>query len=788
MKKTNKLVLSVSLILIGFYSFALPIRDIKVKAKNVITFDSDLALFYVGSKVGMELDRTQVSRDIKALSESQRFSFVDVEIEKTSAGDGWVVTYVVEVKPRLMRPVIVLGADNIGENKVREWLELETGDAVDDAIMALKSRNVLENYKKRWYFDTRIKWDISTEPTNGYATVTVKITEGDRGSIRKLEFSGNTYKPPSFWQKFKAGLRHKKAVSPYSVPPEELNDALKERVWNIFSFITKRGSYNADELENDKSVIRRLYLEHGYLDVDVKEPQVSLIKPQRLKVVYPLAEGEQYKIGSLSIEGASIFPVSNLMALVKIKQGDVASISAIEATANAIRDHYQMQGYMRTQVKPDIKPHRNEAVVDILFKIEEGSKVFVRFIEIKGNTRTKDNVLRRELTVFPGEIYNQVEARRSERILQNLGFLDNVKSYPRETLDQNKDDIVFEVEEGRPGQFMVGAGYSSVDELLGFLELSHGNVDIFAPPYFTGGGEKLRLRAQMGTSREDYLLSFVEPWFMGRKLSLGVDLYEWRNDNLSDYYNEQRIGGALTLGKPLKTWFQRVNLKYSLERITLYHIPTNAVERIQDEKGSQYESTMRLTFIHDTRNSPFVPTSGNRTTVSGRLSGGPLDFDTDVYGFEAETISFFPTIFDHTLSVRLWVEVVDEYGNQEDVPIFDRLFLGGAQTLRGFKYRHVSPYEEDEPIGGKSAALGTIEYTIPIYKKYLRFATFYDIGNAWMDAYDFKLDEYCSDVGIGLRIDLPGFPIRFDYAWPLEISGDVSRTSARLNFWMGYGF
>ncbi len=747
-----------------------------------------MVLTYVGSKKGMELDKMQISRDIKALSESQYFSFVDVEVEKSKNDDGWIVTYVVEVKPRLMRPVIVQGAENVGEKRVREWLELEIGDSVDDAIMALKVRNVLENYKKKWFFNTKIKWDIVTNPTNGYATVTLDVQEGDRGSIRKLEFPGNTYQPPSFWQKIKAGLKRQKAVSPTSVPPEDLDEALKERVWNIFSFITKRGTYDPAEIDNDRTVIRKLYLDRGYLDVEVKEPQVSMIKANRLKVSYPIVEGAQYRIGSISITGASIFPITNLMQLVKIKPADVASMAAIEDSASAIRDHYQMQGYVRTSVKPELKPHLNEAVVDITFKIEESSKVYVRYIDIKGNTRTKDNVLRRELTVFPGEIYNQVEARRSERILQNLGFLNSVKSYPRETLDPTKDDIVFEVEEGRPGQFMVGAGYSSVDELIGFVELSHGNIDLFSPPYFTGAGQKLRLRAQMGTSREDYLLSIVEPWFMGRKLSLGVDLYDWKNDNLSDYYSEQRIGGAVTLGKPLKTWFQRVNLKYSLERITLYDMSTNAIERIQEEKGTKYVSTMRLTFIHDTRDSPFIPTRGNRTTLSGRLSGGPLDFDTEVYGFEAETISFFPTIFDHTLSMRLWGEVIEEYGSQKDVPIFDRLFLGGAYNLRGFKYRRVSPYEEGEPIGGKSAALGTIEYTIPIYKKYLRFATFYDIGNVWLDAYDFRLDEYCSDIGIGIRIDLPGFPIRFDYAWPLEISGDVRRTSARLNFWMGYGF
>jgi outer membrane protein insertion porin family len=399
-------------------------------------------------------------------------------------------------------------------------------------------------------------------------------------------------------------------------------------------------------------------------------------------------------------------------------------------------------------------------------------------------------VIRRELTVYPGEVYNQVQVKRGERILQNLGFFSKVSSYPRETIDPSRDDLVYEVEEGRTGQFSIGAGYSSIDELMGFAEMSQGNFDLFNWPHFTGDGQKLRLRTQFGKQREDYELSFVEPWFLGRKLSLGVDFYDNKLSNLSDYYNQQRFGSAVTIGKPLNWYFfHRVDVRYSLERITIFDVSSNATEMIQSQEGSRNVSTLKPTFIHDTRNNIFVPTRGNKTTLSARLSGGPLGFDTDVYGFEAETTSYFPVIFDHVLSLRVWGATVQEYGNDDDVPLFDRLFLGGARNLRGFKYRYVAPYQDGEPIGGKTAGLGTIEYTVPVYSDIVRVAGFYDIGNVWLDAFDFDVLKYCSDIGIGVRIDVPGFPIRLDYAWPLEISGDdIQRTSARFNFWLGYGF
>jgi outer membrane protein insertion porin family len=327
-----------------------------------------------------------------------------------------------------------------------------------------------------------------------------------------------------------------------------------------------------------------------------------------------------------------------------------------------------------------------------------------------------------------------------------------------------------------------------VDEIIGFVEVSQANFDIFNWPYFTGDGQKLRLRTQFGSQTEDYSISFVEPWFLDRKLSLGVELYDTVRRNLSDYYTEQRIGGAVTLGKPLPGFFQRANLTYRLERISIYSLASNAIPRIANEEGNYLDSSLKLALVHDTRDNVFVPQRGNKSTLSARASGGPLGFDVNVYDLEAEMMQYFPAIFDHVLSLRLWAETVQEYGDNDDVHIFDRLFLGGPKTLRGFKYRYVSPYEDGEPIGGKSGAMGTLEYTIPLYKKIFRAAAFYDIGNVWLDAFDFNLPQYCSDAGIGLRLDVASFPIRVDYAWPLEISGGVSRTAPRFNFWIGYGF
>lgn len=783
--KIRCLLFSAVLVTFPLMISAAVIKDITVKCRDIKIQNPDFVLAYTNVRVGDAVDQQQISRDVKSLLATGRFSFVDAEL--TPISDGYVLTYIVDIKPILGQSIKVSGADAMGQKHIKKWLELEIGDPVNDAIMTMQARNVISEYQKRFYFNTKVSWSIDVNPDTGFAVVHVTVEEGNRASLRKINFEGNTYVTPSLFQRFINGLTKRKPVDKQSVPPEELRNAVKDQLWNIFSFITRRGVYSPDVLQSDCDVFRMIYQNHGYLDAEIGEPRVFEYKPQKLEATFPIREGSQYRIGSITLTGVTLFPESNLWALIKIKTNDIASMNGIYHTSADLRNYYQSRGYLRSMVKPLLSPHPREPIVDIQFDVTESQLIYIRYIDIHGNTRTKDNVIRREILVYPGQVYDQVRIKHSERILKNLGFFEYVKSYPRKTRDYAKDDLIFDVEEKRTGQFMVGAGYSSIDEIIGFVELSQGNFDLFGWPHFTGGGQKIRIRAQLGTQREDYQLSFVEPWFLGRKLSLGVDAYDTTRDYLSDQYDQQVIGAAVTIGKPLKGFFRRADLRYSLERITIFDVATNAIERIQNEEGSRIASSLRLTLTHDTRDNVFIPTRGNKTSLSGHISGGPLNFDTDVYGFEAESRTYVPLWFHHVFSLRLWAEVVKEYGDDADVPIFDRLYLGGARTLRGFKYRYVCPYEEDEPIGGKSGAMASAEYTIPIIHM-VRFTMFYDIGNVWLDAYDFDLLNYSSDAGIGVRLDIPGFPVRLDYAWPLEISGDVVRTSARFNFRLGYGF
>jgi outer membrane protein insertion porin family len=450
-----------------------------------------------------------------------------------------------------------------------------------------------------------------------------------------------------------------------------------------------------------------------------------------------------------------------------------------------------------------VKPTGGEGVVDVELAVEEGALCRIRNIEIEGNERTRDKVMRRELLVAPAEIFDEVKVRRSEKRLQNLGFFSDVRSYPRETGTPGESDLIFEVAEQKTGQFMAGAGFSSVDQLVGFVEISQGNFDLRGWPTFTGGGQKLRARAQWGSDQENYSLSFVEPWFLDRKLSLSLEGYSTQHDY--EGYDVSRRGGSVGIGKALPG-ANRVEIKYSLEKSRIVDVTdTNAYV---DPAGQPFyftnqedavESSVRVTFTHDSRDNYFIPTRGMRATASGRISGGILGFDTDTYGLEGRVIQHVPLWFRHVLSLEVMAQVVDAYGDTPEVPLSDRLFIGGPMTVRGYEYRDMGPKATrtavstngttsvyTRPIGGQTLAMASAEYTIPVVTR-VRLAAFFDIGNVWEEPYDVDFGNLGSSAGIGIRLDMPFFPMRFDYAWPVKKDSDLTEEEP-FSFSVSYGF
>lgn len=788
------------------------VKEIAFEQVGLVPVDTNAVLAFTSIRLGQDITRVELTRDVDELKKSGRFSFVAAQI--ADAGSGVRVVYQLNQKPRITR-IEVTGAEELGNTKVRTLLELGQGDLVDEATLEFRKLKVEEEYAKKMMPGAKVTGKIETDPLTGLCVVKITVDEGAKAHVRKISFPGfddaMTNQHRSFWSRFK---RNEQPVSsgrttmlPFfsfgmsggsteeiavkmtdkeALDADDLRDAMKQKKKGFWSFISGSGTYSPDDLDTDCETLRRMFQDRGMLDARVGPAQIGAQGKDYLDVEVPIRPGPVYRVGSVKVSGVTtnIYKPADVEVLVTNKTGQLASMSSLESTARALRQKYSGNGYIATRCSPVITPRADGSpVVDVEFQVTEGRKAYIGVVNIRGNKLTQDRVIRREISVLPDEPYSEMKLRTSENRLRGLGYFSFVGSTPQETADPGKYDINFDVEEQRTGNMLVGVGLSSIDNVMGFFELSQGNFNISDwPP--TGAGQKLKLRGQIGSRRNDVDISFVEPWFLDRRLSLGVDLFR-SDEHYSDDYRLLTLGGRVTLGRPLGA-FNRLNLSYGLQNYDVYDVEDDASDIIKAEEGERLKSALTLELVRDTRDNPFIPTRGMRASASAQLAGGPLGADTDLYSFKLQATRYIPLWMDHVFSVRGAWFTVDHYGDSDTVPIFDRFFLGGARTIRGFKHRDVGPKDEnEEPIGGLTSEMLSLEYTIPVVEK-VRFAVFYDIGMVYEDAFELSTDALNSDWGLGVRFDVPGFPIRLDYAFPLE-TDEFNDGGGRFQFSIGFG-
>ncbi len=760
------------------------VRTIDVQKKGGGSFDRGFVLAHTRVKTGQEFNASEVSSDVRQLLDTGKFTSVTASVKELS--DGVKVIFTVQPKLRLAERPTFRGVHELSQRKVRKLLDFKKGDLIDDQTVGIAVHKVLDKYREESYPNATATWKLARLTNqNDVATLTIKFNEGEQAYVKNIDVIGND-----------------------SISTSTLRKALeKPSPFNPFRWFFKK-HYERYRLATVAEGVKRVYMDHGFLDVAATTDVIVREKEKNRKIetaLVTVVEGDVYHIGNIELKGITKFPKNELQNLVYLKSGDVASLGGIENTAKRLQAYYGDRGYLNSRVKYFLMPRKGAKVVDILFSINEGELVRIRNIIIRGNTRTRDKVIRREMLVYPGETYNQTRVQRSKRRIKNLGFFQNVQVLPQKTNDPHEQDLVFDVAEKRTGQFMLGAGFSSVDHLMGFIELSQGNFDLFGWPNFTGGGQKLRLRAQIGSTRQDYDLSFIEPWFLDRKLRLGFNLYS--HDRSYDDYDVETKGSSISIGKALPG-ANRVTLRYSIEDSKITDVSdTNVYYELDSydfdtDTGTPYyfeseqdrtKSTLTIALQHDTRNNPFVPTHGNKIKGFYSFSGGPLGFDTEMQDIGLKTASYIPLWFGHVFSVRSRFEFIEPMGDTETIPLADKLFLGGGRTLRGFNYRDVGPkvirkLDNDEyyarSYGGQSLFMVNLEYTIPIVKG-VRLAGFYDTGNVWADTYTIDLGDLASSYGIGIRLDMPGFPIRIDRAWVIDYDDDYTE-SDKWVIWIGY--
>jgi outer membrane protein insertion porin family len=765
-----------------------PLAQAQNKAPNVVEIDVQYAgaatvakerlLANMRTRVGQPYSEQTVEEDIRNLYATG--NVVNVRIFGEPKGDGVKVIVVLQAKARVTA-VEIQGVQQFKLSRIREKLGVKEGDTASEAAMEADRQKILDYYAGKGYSDVEVAYKLDSNDNQGTARVLYTVNEGGKTAIKTVRFEGNS-----------------------KVSTSDLKGVIKTRKYRtLLSPILKTGRLNQDQLSEDAAAIREFYQNRGFSDVQVREPVVNRLNG-KVEIVFQITEGAPYKVGKVTFRGGRLFPETEFQRVTRLRSGAFYSPAAVQADIKALQDLYGGRGYVDFQSGARPSPG-GDHITDLTYTMEEGAPAYVGRINITGNTRTKDKVVRRELALAPGEVFSTVRLDASKARLNNLNYFSKVDLYPSETGNPAERDLNVVLEEKRTGSLNFGAGFSSVDSLLGFAEITQGNFDAGRWPNFTGGGQKFRTRVQYGAQRKDVVISLTEPYFLDRKLSVGGELFYHDNSFNSNLYSSQSMGFDLSARKPL-TEFAFGRLGYRVEQVQLRDVDATQVpQEVTDlrKAGALVKSQIYGGVTYDTRDSLFLTRKGERLDFSTFVTGGPLTGDIQIYGFNAEASKYFLFKWDTILTLNAQAGVVDFWGSDSSklgVPLYDRLFLGGANDMRGFRFRRVGGRggkdvgkrivdpTTQEPLGGQTLARLTAEYTAPVIDK-VRAAVFYDAGFVNADPFDFSGSAFNADAGIGLRLDLPIGPVRIDYGVPLKIDpafGDSKR--GRFQFNVGYQF
>ena len=514
--------------------------------------------------------------------------------------------------------------------------------------------------------------------------------------------------------------------------------------------------------------------------------------PEYVNVDFKLSEGEPYKVGKVSVSGSTVYTAEELLPLILLSAGEVFSQALEQQSVRNIASRYDVLGYADVTVRPVRSEDYEKHLVDIDFEIVEGRKYTVRDTPVIGNTDTKTKVILREMAIQPGDPVDRNRIEASKQRLMGMGYFEKVEiaAVGADALNEKDVQIRVQEKEGRYN-FRVGAGASDVNSLFGMAELSTDNFDIMNPGnWFYGGGQRLRLQGIVGIENNGFNIDFVEPWLFD--LPLRFELSGYMNMVEYDHWNEERIGVRTSLSRRVFDDFTQISIGYKFEHVNVNRISNRLKEymRTNDLDGGQWVSQPSIMIGRDTRDNLMDPTSGYNLNFFGSITPKALGSSNDYYRLEGKG-SYYYSFFDKAIVAMVGGKIgtVASFDRNDDVPIFERYFMGGSDSIRGFEYRTVSPKYDGESIGGQTMLLLTAEVTHPIWGP-VRGAAFVDAGNAWRNSYSMGFSKMNVGVGYGLRIRLPviNAPIRLDLAYPVVNNVDDEPSRLRFHFNVGFTF
>ena len=724
------------------------VQDIQVVGLK--TASESAVMSAIRTRKGLPFSQRTADEDIRRLFSLGKFD--DISVETEAVPEGIRVTYKLSESP-VVKKIAIKGNRKLKSKYLKVDMNLRTGQVLQYHLLKLDEDQILEKYHRKGYANAEVRAEVSQDGS----LVTFQIQENPRVYIERIQFRGNK-----------------------SVKDRRLRKQMKTGRKRFPSFIFT-GTYDPDKVRSDVFAVQEYYHEQGWLDAVVAHEIQYDDKREGIRLVIHVEEGERYYVDTITIRGNTVYAEAEIRKLLQLREGEPFLAQALRDDVATFRRLYGEQGYIESKLSRRVVHRPDAPRVAITFQIDEGIRYYIEKIKIGGMQRIQDRIIRRELTIYPGERFNTSLIDDSVRRLKNTGFFE-MESADAVAVDYEKGsradtkNLLIDVKEGKVGDISFGVGASSNTGIFGDITFTHRNFDIFDWPRdakdlftgnaFVGGGHVLSIRLRPGFKRRDYLLSFENPSVYDSPYSFGTSAF-YRERFWSEY-DETRIGGTLSGGRRLaRDLVARLTLKF--DNIDISSVDTSAPQDAKDVKGKHDRLGLELAFEYDKRDSRFLPSKGYLLSTS--LEGTTLDVKVvrfNLSGSKYLTVGNFRGWGKHILSLRASMGSVVGYSG--GVPIFERFFVGGANSLRGFDYRGVGPVDRvtNDQIGGKYMALAGLQYSIPIVKNIVRGHTFLDTGTTENSVGD--LSEFRAAWGVGVELRFPVFrylPITFDFGFPI---------------------
>jgi outer membrane protein insertion porin family len=722
------------------------IKEIAVQGNRRV--QEAVILGRVGAKIGTPFAASRTAEDIRAIFALGFFDDVQVKVEDFEGGVKLV--YVVAERP-FIRDILFAGNKKQDSATLQEKIDLKLGSVYNPVEVNRAADKLKEFYEQEGYFEVGITPDVEKLP-DGDVTITFRIAEGRRISIDQIVIEGAQ-----------------------GLTPKEVKRVMETQERE---YIVLRGTVQRQRLDEDVDRIIQLYNDYGYVQARVEKSEINVDRVNaRATIRVVVVEGPQFKVGGVDVTGNSVLPQEEIRKRIEFRTGDVFSRTKLRDSVKGVADLYSAIGRASAVVTPNTTQDTPGRVINVTFEISEGPETYVERINIAGNTRSEEKILRREIPMAEGDLFTSQKLARAKQRLTNLNYFDKVEAKTAPGSSKDKIIVNIDVTEKPTGLFSIGGGYSSQDGVLGTLDLSQRN--------FLGKGWEVFLRIRGGENIQTGTIGFTEPWLFDRPLAAGFDLFNTRR--ILPDYTVNSLGGDIRLGHPFGE-YSRWNATYRVSEDRVSDVNPLGSPELLSQEGTHLTSLIGVNFTRDTRDNVFDPTRGGLSVFG---------FDFGGVGFGEQFIrsvvssSYFQPLpwLNHVLSYRLLAGYSLGWSN-EPVPLFERFYLGGSNSLRQFKSLQVSPKDSTGTrIGGNSELLFSVEYQIPLVFG-LKAAVFTDIGQVWgpdiSAGTKIDLSDLRYGVGAGLRWNSPFGPIRIDYG--IKLDQKKGESFGEFNFSAGSSF